>query len=785
MLRNAALLQEMADMANPLQAEEDRAKDFMNRLPRVQAASRRLQGHLDIHGDETWPLPPLPSDRNPFILEINANKIRTALDNCKDFAVTTDRESVKSGFLDVAAKNGEKRQVDLASPSRLRALEEKKAREAKTAIAIENMMAEGLEDELNELKDEGMSGETVEILSSDITDHTLEVPSTPKSLFHSVVTIPQTSQESAAAATGDEETTIGSQEGAAAATGDEETTTGSQESSSVDTAERERREEWEELTRNPRFRGIGPYGVPEYDGPSTSDSNRSDATGGTPSWVYDENATPNPHYDSEGNSVPFNTPTASSDDQEMRTPTQETDIASAVSEHALSTLNPPSLELRTLSVRGSELEGTRSMTNEALAFPSIQDKGKGGETSPRIRETRLDGPEATNISEWAEEGAVLDEGSSYFSEDQDKGKGKQMIPDFIGDAGVDDGTKRHRKTMGLRGERLDVAASLRNHSITLADVNQPKAKERNPPVPRPENMPNTLTEAICSYIPLEAKSILTLTFERVDSPVPSPTDRRCILLKHFEVGLDGVEGLCQGTAKIPETTERTAERERRIGKIGTFKQGDGGFYRALKRAQQKEQQYGKGYWYFFGVKFKQTHKEKKLRRGGKWLLFGAPIEAVYHMDIKRNQENVAVMLGGGVDKSGNAVNPFKANFKRTHTLFSRGGIAPMDIWAGGEDWDDGVFKDIRAAMAHNGLRVGFLYADTQTFTPRPLVIPTAGKNQSEKKRKESGPDMTVEEMKAMEKSMKPKQSRDEEIGTILTTKIINDRAKRDAAERFR
>ena len=717
MLRDAALLKEMMDLTNPLQAEEDRAKDFMNRLPQVQAASRRLQGHLDIHGDETWPLPPLPSDRNPFILEINAIKIRTALNDCKDFAVTTDRESDKSEFLDVAAKDREKRQVDLASQSRLR--EEKKAREAKTAIAIENMMSEGLEDELNELEEEGMSGKTGESFTSDIADHTSEVPSTPKSLFHSVVTVPQNSQGNTAAATGDAEITAGSQE-----------------SSSVDTAERERREEWEELTRNPRFLGLGPHGVPEFDGPSTSDSNRSDATGGTPSWIYDENATPDPHYDSEGNSVPYDTPTASNDDQEMRTRTQENQTTSAASEHILTALTPPSHQLRTLSVHDSELGGTQSMSNEAMAVPNAQDKGKG----------------------------------------------KQMISDFFGDAGVDDGNERHGKTMGLRREKLDVAASLRSHSITFADETQPKAKERNHPVPQPEKMPNTLTEAICSYIPLEAKSILALTLERVDSPVPSPTDRRCILLKHFEIGLDGVEGLCQGTARIPETIETTAERERRVGKIGTFKRGDGGFYRSLKHAQQREQQYGKGYWYFFGVKFKQTGKEKKLRRGGNWLLFGAPIEAVYHMDIKRNQENMAVTLGGGVDKSGNAVNPFKANFKRTHTLFSRGGIAPMDIWAGGEDWDDGVFQEIRDAMACNGLRVGFLYADTQTFTPRSLVFPAAGKNQSEKKRKESGPDMTVEEMKAMEKSMKPKKLSDEDIGTILTMKIVNDRAERDAAE---
>ena len=766
MLRDAALLQEMAEIANPLQAEEDRAKDFMNRLPQVQAASRRLQGHLDIHGDETWPLPPLPSDRNPFILEMNAIKIRTALDNCKDFAVTTDRESDRSGFLDIAAKGHEKRRVDLASHSRLE--KEKKAREAKTAVAIKSMMDEGLEDELKELEDEGMSGMTGQIFTSDMADHTTENPSTPKSLFHSVVTVPQTSQGSSAAATGDNEMTAGSQESSSVDT--TEMTAGSQESSSVDTTERERREEWEELTRNPRFRGIGPYGVPEYDGPSTSESNRSDATGGTPSWVYDENATPNPHYDSEGNSVPYETPTASNDDQEMRTPTQETKTASATSEHILTTLSPPSHGLRTLSVRDSEAGGTLSEANEAMTVPDTQDKGK------RIGETMLDGSEATDIREGLGSSALSGVNSPCSSQSQDKGKGKQTIPDFLDDAGMDDGNERHRKTMGLRREKLDVAASLRNHSITFADETQSKVKERNPLVPQPEKMPNTLTEAICSYIPLEAKPILALTLERVDSPIPSPTDRRCILLEHFEVGLDGVEALCQGTARIPETSERTAERERRVGKIGTFKRGNGGFYRSLKRAQQKEQQYGKGYWYFFGVKFKQTGKERKLRRGGKWLLFGAPIEAVYHLDIKKNQENVAVTLGGGVDKSGNAVSPFKANFKRTHTLFSRGGIAPMDIWAGGEDWDDGVFREMRAAMAHNGLRVGFLYADTQTFTQTPLVFPTAGKSQSEKKRKESGPDMTVEEMKAMEKSMKPKKLSDEDIAAILATKVINDRA---------
>lgn len=164
LLKGAARLQEMADLANPLQAEEERAKVFMDHLPHVQAASRRLQGQLDIHSDETWPLPPLPKDHNPFIVETNAVKIRAALDSCKDFAVTTDRESGKLQFLDVIAKYGKKRVVMQAGQAPVIRLtsfdDEKKAEEAEASNAIARMMGEGLHEELKQLGDEGMSGKS-------------------------------------------------------------------------------------------------------------------------------------------------------------------------------------------------------------------------------------------------------------------------------------------------------------------------------------------------------------------------------------------------------------------------------------------------------------------------------------------------------------------------------------------------------------------------------------------------------------------------------------------------
>lgn len=763
-LKGAALLQDMAEAANPLQAEEERAKVFMEHLPSVQAASRRLQGQLEIHADEVWPLPLLPDDHNPFILEKNARKIRSALENCKKFAVRADRESGKLEFLDVAMINREKRVVHQIPKIRLQSFEEeKKAREAEAEASIARLVDEGLEEEKIELEGEGMSGKTSKTFTSDSADPILEVPSTPKSLFHSVGPTPTNSAPQS------------SEESTATESEDENLPTASERSSSVDTAERERREYLEELEEDPNFLGIGPA-APEYAASDPAD--RSDDTEDTLDWVYREHASRDPDHDPEGNSIPDNTPTASNDDDGTRTPTQETESASAASENVPSAFAPPSQELRALSVHDSEVGVTQSMMDEAEAVLNAQDKGKGRETDLGIGETMTLGSGARNNSEGEIASSYAGSNAPYASQDQQKAKGKQTIPNVFGDILM---REHHGNKRGLGPNELDVAASLQTHSVVLIGETGPKPKQRNPPVPQPENMPKTLTEAICSYISLEANSILTLTLDRVDAPIPSPTDQRCTLLKHFEVGLDGVEGLCRGTARIPETPSVTAERERRVGQLGTLKQGSGGFYKTLKRTQQIEQQYGKGYWYFFGVKFRQTGKERKLRRGGKWLLFGAPIEAVTHLDIKRNQPDVGVMLGGGVDKSGTVCDPFRNNFKRTHTVFSRGGIVPMDIWPGGKDWEDGLFKEIKDAMANNGLRVGFLYADSEIFLPRPKGFPAAGKNQEEKKRKESEPDMTKEEMRAMEKSMKPKTLSAEAIGHILAMKVISDAAEQDAA----
>lgn len=748
----------MADAENPQQAEEGRAKVFMDRLPIVQASSRRLQGHLGMYGDDTWPMPRVPDNHNVFILETNAIKIRAALENCSDFAVTMDRESGRSEYLDVKVEDCVKRvRIPAAQAPKITSFEdEKKASKAEASDTIAQMMEEGLQEGLKELEDEGKSGKFVGAFTSDIADCNAEVPPTPKPLFHSVGSTPANNSSQ------------NSQGGFIEADENEELDAAPQEIRSENSAERERRERWEELTSDPHFVGIGPAG-PEYDAPATPDpDDGSDDNGATPEWVYRENATPDPHYDREGNFIPYDIE-GGSDDEEMHTSTHETDSASAASQNSPGALSPPSQALSTLIVYDSEVGVTQSMIDAVMAVPRAQDNGESRETSPSIAETMSDSSEGNDDGKEKET-------SSNFNEQV---KNNQWILRHIRDARENARQGCPGEPMGLGREKLDVVRSLHNHSLTFV---QSKGRTPNPPVPQPDKMPNTLTAAICSYVPLEAKSILTLTLERVDASIPSPTEHRCVLLKHFEVGLDGVEGLCQGTARIPETLEMAAERERRVGKIGTFMKGDGGFYKALKCAQQKDQQYGKGYWYFFGVKFKQTIEERKAQMGGKWFLFGAPIEAVDHLDIKATQKTTNIVLGGGVDGSGTAIHPFTADFKRTHTLFSKGGIAPMDIWPGGDDWDDGVFGEIRAAMANHGLRVGFLYPDNQSLTPKPSGFPAAGKHQDEKKRKQAGPDMTEEEIKAMGKSMAARRLSDE-IGAMLVTNIINDRAMADAASR--
>ena len=237
-----------------------------------------------------------------------------------------------------------------------------------------------------------------------------------------------------------------------------------------------------------------------------------------------------------------------------------------------------------------------------------------------------------------------------------------------------------------------------------------KVRTRNPTVPQPQNMPGSLTEALCNWHHLQSSPILTLTLEDVSVSMLNSKVDRCVLLQHFEVGLDGAAAIIRGQVIVPETVAVKAEREERLQKLGTRKVGDGGYFNVLKKAQE-DISHGKGWWLSWGVRFKRTKTEGKLREPAKWLFFGAPMEAVDHLAVPPKQQRTIVLLGGGPGRVGGTVGRYPAETKRSQLRMCKGGVAPIDVWPGAADWQDGVLRKVQDAMADNGLRITFLFED--------------------------------------------------------------------------
>ncbi len=256
-------------------------------------------------------------------------------------------------------------------------------------------------------------------------------------------------------------------------------------------------------------------------------------------------------------------------------------------------------------------------------------------------------------------------------------------------------------------EQLDkIPRSEGSDDLNYTGANLP-LNGKTPVVPNPQDMPGTLTEALCNWHRFLPTPILTLTLDDITTSIANPHQKMCVLLHHFEVGLDGVEAIIKGHVQIPETIERKEQREERLQKLGMRKSGDGGFSGALKKAQQ-DKTYGKGLWIFYGIRFKQTSKERKLRKPAKWLCFGTPREACNKLKVPVGHDSGVVMLGGGLSRTGSKSDRYESRMTRKYLLMCKGGIAPIDAWEGAEDWKGGLLQRIRAAMANNGLRVGWL-----------------------------------------------------------------------------
>lgn len=227
--------------------------------------------------------------------------------------------------------------------------------------------------------------------------------------------------------------------------------------------------------------------------------------------------------------------------------------------------------------------------------------------------------------------------------------------------------------------------------------------------PNPLDMPGSFTAAVCGYPNFHVMPLLSLTFKDVVPPMHTPTAQRCILLRHFEIGLDEVEGIITGEVNIPESLYWTRMREERLGKLGHNKAGDNEWSKELVQ-EQRQNGWGQGTWLFYGVKLKQSTSAQ--REGtSKWFCFGAPVEAIE----KRPLTEHYVEIGGGKDGLGREIPTHREPFARQSTLFCLGGKACIDLWEGAEDWDNGLLSEISNAMAN----VGLLVETSHVETPKP------------------------------------------------------------------
>ena len=244
-----------------------------------------------------------------------------------------------------------------------------------------------------------------------------------------------------------------------------------------------------------------------------------------------------------------------------------------------------------------------------------------------------------------------------------------------------------------------ISRSVGDQSMAVDTVSGDHLPRNYPRFPDPQTMSGSFTDAVCQYKEFTIKPILALTLKDVTPLMHLPSNERCVLLKHFEVGLDGVEAIVAGEVVIPESISwKKKVREDRLGKLGSLKTGRGGYSKELED-HQRRCRHGEGRWMFFGIKFMQSHKQMKKGKG-KWGCFGAPLEAVQRFDAVEEE----VCVGGENDVPAHA-----ERFLRTHIKLSAGGVPCMDLWEGAKDWDDGLWMDVLKAMANTCLVVNTLY----------------------------------------------------------------------------
>ncbi|KAK3173208.1 hypothetical protein OEA41_006537 [Lepraria neglecta] len=557
--RREGRYQEMLDDEKPRKAQQERDAYFNEHLPHVQLVSRRLQSHLEIFHPEVWPTPPLPdseAEGNDYLVNINTKRVQDALDDCKDYAFKMDRESGRGQFLDEAIRRSIHPQRATAQAGR----------------RVANATASRDEDEVIENP-----------ISEPRNAHFNYTPTPPQAKKNKNKKRKRTKKEDP------NETDNVMNSGLPHAYTDVLPGESNQGQTPVNY-------DGDEI--------LSDYSsIPPCERPGVSPAPSQSLASGT-SAQHDVN-------DAEA--------IAPVQNASMTSPAEPEANASTISmPHGEDFDAPPNSDEEAIPsathIQPSEHGPTQSeidLYNEHLPAIHTAWVADGNDSTQSHKDRR-----------WANAMTGIDfqpdydsDGDSIGMDEWNRRYGSEEEEENDDDDDDDDDQNNHLNALMVLSDRAapsgDICASSENQDVRNEDFhgetqgkgkgkerahsptfeeklpNVPqsqgmdflkyakaefkvKVRTRNPTVPQPQNMPGTLTEALCNWHHLQSSHILTLTLEDVSVSMLNPKFDRCVLLQHFEVGLDGVEAIIRGQAIVSETVAVKAEREERLQKLGTL-----------------------------------------------------------------------------------------------------------------------------------------------------------------------------------------------------------------------
>lgn len=196
-------------------------------------------------------------------------------------------------------------------------------------------------------------------------------------------------------------------------------------------------------------------------------------------------------------------------------------------------------------------------------------------------------------------------------------------------------------------------------------------------------MPKSFTNAIRQETHFAVKPCLSMTFLDKEQTLQEASHNQSTLIRHFEVGLDGVPGIVHGQVFAPSSENWMRTFENRLNHLDSIMHDSGGHDQQFE-GNQDVQGYGQGLWISFGIKFGKSGKDSKKSR---WMCFGAPAKTFRR--CKGPQDHLSVFH---FNQQKGVVSRVFNIFKKSVRM-SAGRPACMDLYEGSE-----VHEDVGSAL---------------------------------------------------------------------------------------